>query len=76
MLKRLTLLVCFAAVCLPSHAGLSSGGAIQIGGAVSADQAATPSATQTQPAKPAGFRLEDGTPIKLRLTRTISSADA
>ena len=27
-------------------------------------------------ARPAGFRLEDGTPVKLRLQRTISSADA
>jgi len=39
-------------------------------------QAATPSANQNQTGKPLDFRLEDGTPIKLRLSRTISSADA
>ena|GEM_PF-341398 len=41
-----------------------------------AGQAATPSVNQNQAAKPPDFRLEDGTPIKLRLSRTISSADA
>jgi hypothetical protein len=49
-------------------------------------QAAAPSTTASQPAtnsapstpKPAmqGFGLEDGTPVKLRTARTISSADA
>ncbi len=76
MLKRLTLLVCFVAVSLPLYAGLSSDKAIYIGGTVSADQAATPAGNQIQAAKPTDFRLEDGALIKLRLTRTISSADA
>ena len=36
-----------------------------------------PQAAQNQPPKTsAAFRLEDGTPLKLRLQRTISSADA
>jgi hypothetical protein len=44
-------------------------------------QGAPPQPSQTTPpppaaAKPSGFRLEDGTPVKLRLQRTISSADA
>ena len=42
----------------------------------STDQVVTPSGSQPQVAKPADFRLEGGTPIKLRLARTISSADA
>lgn len=40
---------------------------------------AATAAAQTPPQTPgakSGFRLEDGTPIKLRLTRTLSSADA
>jgi hypothetical protein len=32
--------------------------------------------SSSQPAKGTGFRLEDGTPVKLRLQRTVSSADA
>ena len=32
--------------------------------------------TAGQTAKPTAFRLEDGTPIKLRLSRTVSSEDA
>jgi hypothetical protein len=44
-------------------------------------QGEPPQASETTPpppaaAKPPGFRLEDGTPIKLRLQRTISSGDA
>jgi hypothetical protein len=39
-------------------------------------QAAIPSEGQPQAVKPADFRLEDGTPIKLRLSRTVSSEDA
>jgi len=39
-------------------------------------QAAIPSEGQPQAVKPAEFRLEDGTPIKLRLSRTVSSEDA
>jgi hypothetical protein len=41
-----------------------------------AGQAVTPSGNYNQAAKPPDFRLEDGTPIKLRLSRTISSSDA
>ena len=40
-----------------------------------AGQVAAPSVNQAQAAKPR-LRLEDGTPIKLRLSRTISSSDA
>ena len=37
----------------------------------------TPTPPQTQPASsPKGFTLEDGTPVKLRTNRTISSSDA
>ncbi len=42
----------------------------------SADPAAAPAGNETQTEKPSDFRLEDGTPIKLRLQRTISSSDA
>lgn len=45
----------------------------------SAETAATPASTASPtPVKPAmqGFGIEDGTPIKLRTSRTISSADA
>ena len=40
-----------------------------------ADQAPTPPPS-TSPAAPKGFVLEDGTPVKLRTNRTISSGDA
>ncbi len=40
-----------------------------------AGQSQTP-ASASQPVKAPGFRLEDSTPVKLRLQRTISSADA
>jgi len=38
--------------------------------------AATATGNQAQAAKPPDLRLEDGTPIRLRLSRTISSSDA
>lgn len=37
---------------------------------------ASPAATQTAQPAPSGSTLEDGTPIKLRIGRTVSSADA
>lgn len=40
------------------------------------DQAAAPAPTPAVVKQPLAFGLEDGTPIKLRLNRTISSADA
>jgi hypothetical protein len=40
-----------------------------------AGQAAIPSGNQNQTANPPDFRLEDGTLVKLRLQRTISSSD-
>jgi len=40
-----------------------------------ADQAQTPPPS-TPPAAPKGFVLEDGTPVKLRTNRTISSGDS
>lgn len=43
--------------------------------ALEESQAAT-AALPSQPLKTPGFRLEDGTPIRLRLQRTVSSADA
>ncbi len=43
--------------------------------ATKADQAPTPPPS-TAPAAPKGFVLEDGTPVKLRTNRTISSGDA
>jgi hypothetical protein len=77
MLKFLTMSLCIVAVSVPWDSGLSSGKATYIGGKVYAYQTpAPPSANQSQAAKPADFRLEDGTPVKLRLSRTISSEDA
>lgn len=38
--------------------------------------AASKSAAATQGSKSVGFGLEDGTPVKLRIARTVSSADA
>ncbi len=38
--------------------------------------ASPPSPPASLPTVPKGFVLEDGTPIKLRINRTISSADA
>jgi hypothetical protein len=42
----------------------------------STGKAAIPPEGQPQAVKPADFQLEDGTPIKLRLSRTVSSEDA
>lgn len=39
-------------------------------------QQAQPVVAATQAAGAASFRLEDGTPVRLRLQRTLSSADA
>ena len=41
-----------------------------------AGQSDAPLGNHPQATKPADFRLEDGTPIKLRLSRTVSSEDA
>jgi PEGA domain len=48
------------------------------GGSSPANQQPAPATTQPSTPKPAmqGFGIEDGTPVKLRTARTISSADA
>jgi hypothetical protein len=43
---------------------------------VSAQTASTATAPTQNPTEPLAFGLEDGTPIKLRISRTMSSADA
>lgn len=76
MCKHLTLLVCVVAVSLLLCAGLGSDNSMSAGGTVSAGQVATPKGNEDTGANVPGFRLEDGTPIKLRLSRTVSSEDA
>jgi hypothetical protein len=44
--------------------------------AANAAQATAPTGNDVSAVKPSDFRLDDGTPIKLRLTRTSSSNDA
>jgi len=76
MRKRVILFAFLTAIYLPSYAGVNGGKAVYMGGTVSAYQAPAPTGSETPGAKLADFRLEDGTPIKLRLSRTISSSDA
>ncbi len=64
MKRRLLLALAVSILAFPIH---SNAGGQQNPAPVSANQV-----TKAQ----AGFRLEDGTPIKLRLQRTLSSADA
>ena len=44
--------------------------------ATTTPESAKPAQTQPAPPSPKGFMLEDGTPVKIRTNRTISSADA
>lgn len=76
MLSRLTLLLSVLVVSLPLYAGTNGNKMIPTVGKYSAAQTAAPAGDGTSTAKSADFRLEDGTPVKLRLTRTISSSDA
>jgi len=73
MLKKVISLV--VAVCLVSSVTLAQSAAPN---SVPAAQSQAPAATTPAAPKPAmqGFGLEDGTPVKLRTARTISSADA
>jgi hypothetical protein len=72
MLRGIVSSVLIASLCSPLTLAQST--------SPSAASPAQPAAENTSPAapKPAmqGFGLEDGTPVKLRTTRTISSADA
>ena len=72
MVKRISSCVLVALVCGYLPLGLTTPGSAPAGLAQTQAQSASPSPSPKTPA----FRLEDGTPVKLRLQQTLSSADA